>query len=255
MADKYTAAGDFNGFSFIGQGGSYTDTSVEGPIFFNPNTGLPAGVPVHYSADGVTPGSGDFILKYMNLEQAVKVWWSLLKPSGTIEIDDPHYGTDSISNEEITSYSAGGLPRLTTPTDEVNVEKRVNFFHPANPNGSYTMTVRMQSLHKDNSLIMFDSDDFVIQGYGWENLIRFQCALLKRHDTPFPGPPNGISTAGKTVTLTSFHRTENPNETVEDVEIDGIPFIKVTTESNTGPLCTSNPFTVEIDNFVFEEYS
>jgi hypothetical protein len=251
MADRFATLGDGNGFSVLGQGNSYTaPTPVVG---FRDITGVTS------NASGVTPGSGAAIAKPMSLENACKIWWSLTGFQATIRMIDDDFGRDDF-NEELPQYTtAAGLTRATEDCEDQSTERTVSLTE-TNPvtfktvTGTYTFDADLRSPHGNGAanFYFFDDGNFNILGYGFGSLIQIGAGIQKQNVDDVTD--QGV--CSETRFYTNYHRTLSSSEVLNDVTINGIKLIEVTTIIGpSGSLLPSNPFTISLNNLNFATYS
>jgi hypothetical protein len=229
MAESFTALVDGNGFSFLGQGGDYEGnqpvSSIVGtlgnvtPRYVAPSLLASATT----DASSATPGSGTYIYKEMTLSEAARVYWSLTGASGSASYNALDLGQESVSFPTLPTI---GKERANTVTESASDGESNSISNPSFL-GSSSCSVFNGSLNRNN-LIFFLDESGDITGFGWERLLEATSRVNITNTS-------GTGDARKFVALYSFYQTNDSDDVLSNVEVDGIPLIKVENSTLDNP--------------------
>lgn len=221
MAESFSALVDGNGFSFLGQGGDYDGiqppfSTVGSSGNVTPRYHIPTALNATEDASSVTPGSGAYVYKSMTLSEAVKIYWSLTGASGSASYNALDLGQENVS---FPTLSTIGVERANTVTEVTNNSESNSITSPTFI-GNASCTCYNGSLNRNNLIFFLDSSGDIVTGFGFERLIEASSSVTANN-------ASGSASASKFVLLTSFHRSTDSADVLSNVEVNGIPFIKV----------------------------
>ena len=226
MAESFTALVDGNGFSFLGQGGDYDGNtgSAEVGVLGNvtPRYIAPSFFTAGSSEDAsaVTPGSGDYVYKPMTRSQAAKIYWSFTGASGSASYNALDLGQESVSFPTLPTI---GKERANTVTERASDGESNSISNPSFL-GSSNCSVFNGSLNRNNLIYFLDDSGDIVTGFGFERFLEARSSVTATNTS-------GSGSASKFVALYSLYKTTDSNDVLSNVEVDGIPLIKV--ENNT----------------------
>ena len=251
MADRFTALVDGNGFSFLGQGGDYEGnqpaSSTVGSIGnVTPRYVAPSLLNATEDASSVTPGSGDYVYKEMTLSEAARVYWSLTGASGSASYNALDLGSESVS---FPTLSTIGKERANTVTESASEGESNSITNPGVFIGSASCSCFNGSLNRNN-LNFFLNENGNVTGFGWERLLEARSSVSIVNTS-------GTGDALAFVALYSFYQTNDSDDVLSNVVVDGIPLIKVerSTLNNSDGILPSDVVEASITGLNFATYS
>lgn len=253
MAESFTALVDGNGFSFLGQGGDYegdtgsTQVGVLGnvtPRYFSPSL-FSAGS--SEDASEVTPGSGDYVYKQMTRSQAAKIYWSFTGASGSASYNALDLGQESVSFPTLPTI---GKERANTVTEAATTGESNSITNPGVFIGSASCSTFTGSLNRNNLIYFLDDSGDIVAGFGFERFLEASSSVTATNTS-------GSGSANKFVALYSLYQTNDSNDVLSNVEVDGIPLIKVERSALNDPsgIFPSDVVEASITGLNFTTYS
>ena len=253
MAESFTALVDGNGFSFLGQGGDYegntgsTQVGVLGnvtPRYITPSF-FTAGS--SQDASAVTPGSGDYVYKPITRSQAAKIYWSFTNASGSASYNALDLGQENVSFATLPTI---GKERANTVTEAATTSEDNSITNPGVFVGSARCSTFTGSLNRNNLIYFLDDSGDIVTGFGFERFLEASSRVNATNTS-------GTASARKFVALYSLYKTSDSNDVLSNVEVDGIPLIKVenSTLSDSSGILPSDVVEASITGLNFTSYS